>query len=153
MRGTNARLIQRRLNIYIIFTTGLWWLVRVSSAEDGGGGSLEREEPKPAPRFLFAAVPVSCHPLLLHFPLHLLKKVRHLHLFVVPESMTLHHRHTQNNPHLSNWRFKTNVKVPLWWVWTHGATQQGPISRCRPPTLRIDRWKKRASSWMRSKRT
>lgn len=94
-------------SIDITFTIRFWWLARLSSAEDGGGGGLEREEPKPALRFLFAAVPFSCHPLLLHLPLHLLKKIRHLHLFVVPEPMTLHQRHTSPPdppppPHLSS---------------------------------------------------
>lgn len=91
----NARLFQRRINIYIILTIGFWRVVCLLSAEDGGGGGLETEELKPALSFLFASVPVSCHLLLLYFLLHLFKKIRHLHLFVVPESMTLCHRHTQ----------------------------------------------------------
>lgn len=98
----NGRLFQRRIHFYIILTIGFWRVCCLSSAEDGSGGGLEREELKPALSFLFATVPVSCHLLLLHFPLHLLKKIRHLHLFVVPESVTLCHRHTwKKPPHLN----------------------------------------------------
>lgn len=62
---------------------------RLSAAEDGSGGGLQGEKLQPAQRSLLAARLIPCHLLLLHFPLHLLKKIRHFHLFVVPQSVTL----------------------------------------------------------------
>lgn len=77
------------VHFFWIFTIGFCRPACLSSTENGSGGSLQGKKLQPAQWSFLAVHLITCHPLLVHFPLHLLKKIRHLHLLVVPQSVTL----------------------------------------------------------------
>lgn len=89
--------LEQDILFFSIFTIWLWCITSLSFTENGGCRGLQRKELKSALRFVFAAhLITACHLFLVHFFLHLLEKIRHLHLFVVPQPMALF-RHKQNS--------------------------------------------------------
>lgn len=59
------------------------------AAKNGSGGGLQWEKLQPPQRSLLVAHLHPWHLLLVHFLLHLLKKVWHFHLFAVPQAVAL----------------------------------------------------------------